>query len=162
MQTDITRGDSGSDEEAIAMRVPLRVIGLSTAYAAALSSLERRYPIKPDHTWAEVAGGVIISLLPIALEARRKPSLDWRTYETALWLSFFASGIPIIIWQLGEAMLRQLELFRYTGSRDRRSVGSYADDTTPLALRSGGRAGARDPGGERGDAEPTPGPEYSR
>ncbi|MEI7772049.1 MAG: hypothetical protein WCI67_18795 [Chloroflexales bacterium] len=162
MLTDIMRRDKSSDPEAIAVQVPLRVIGLSTAYAAVLSSLERRFPIKPDHIWAEVAGGVVISLLPIALEARRNTKLDWRTYETALWLSFFASGVPIILWQLGEAMLRQLELLRYTGGRDRGSVGCYnADNTTSLALRGRGRAGERDPGSERGDAEPITGPEHS-
>jgi hypothetical protein len=148
MSTDLISGDISSNQEAIAVQVPLRVMGIATIYAAVLSSLERRYPIKPDHIWAEVAGGVAISLLPIALEARRKTTLDWRTYELTLWLSFFASGIPIILWQLGEAMLRQRELLRYTGSRDRRSVGYYADDTTSLALRSGGGAGERDPGGE--------------
>jgi hypothetical protein len=162
MSSELIKGSINSDQEAIAVQVPLRVMGIATVYAATLSSLERRYPIKPDHIWAEVAGGVAISLLPIALEARRKSFLDWRTYEITLWLSFFASGIPIILWQLAEAMLRQRELLRYTGSPDRGSIGYYADDTTPLALRGGGRAGERDPGGERGDVEPASGPEYPR
>ncbi|MEI7644595.1 MAG: hypothetical protein WCJ55_09985 [Chloroflexales bacterium] len=148
MLTDFIRGDSSSDPESIAVHIPLRVMGLSAAYAALLSGLERRYPIKPDHTWAEVAGGVVISLMPIALEARRNTKLDWRTYETAIWLSFFASGVPIILWQLGEAMLRQLELLRYTGSRERRRIGCYADNTAALALRGGGGAGERDSSGE--------------
>ncbi|MEI8307322.1 MAG: hypothetical protein WCF99_09675 [Chloroflexales bacterium] len=162
MSISLFKGDIGSDQEQITLQIPLQVIGLSAVYAAVLSGLERRFPIKPDHTWAEVAGGVVISLLPVALEARRKTTLDWRTYETVIWLSFFASGVPIILWQLGEAMLRQLELLRYTGSRERRSIGCYADNTTAMALRGRGRAGERDSGGERGDAESTPGAEHPR
>jgi hypothetical protein len=162
MSTELMKRTSTSDQETIVVQVPLRVMAFATIYAAALSSLERRYPIKPDHIWAEVAGGVTISLMPIAMEARRSHRLDWRTYETTLWLSFFASGIPIILWQLVEAMLRQRELLRYTGSRDRGSIGYYADDTTPLALRGGGRAGERNTGGERGDAESTSGSDHPR
>lgn len=160
MSTELVKGVIRSDQEAMSVHVPLRVMGIATIYAAALSGLERRYPIKPDHIWAEVAGGVVISLMPVALEARRSSCVDWRTYEITLWLSFFASGIPIILWQLVEAMLRQGELLRYTGGRDRGSIGYYADDTTPLALRGGGRAGKRDTSGERGDAEPPSGPEH--
>jgi hypothetical protein len=161
MATDFLRRDINVGQEAVVVEVPLQVMGISMLYAAALSRLERRYPIKPDHIWAEVAGGVAISLLPIALEARRRRALDWQIYEKALWLSFFASGTPIILWQLGEAMLRQRELIHYMGSQDRRSAGDYADDTTPLALRGGGRAGERDHGGTRGDSELTPGPEHA-
>lgn len=126
-----------SSNDRITFGIPLQVLGLSTAYAAILSVLERKLPIKPDHIWAEVAGGVLISLLPIAVAARREPTIDWRTYEGSIWRSFIASGTPIILWQLGEAMLRELELLKYTADRERRSLGSYADDSTAMAFGGG-------------------------
>lgn len=126
--------------------VPLTVLGIATAYAAALGYLERRFPIKPDHIWAEVAGGVLISLVPVALAARRHPDLDWRLYEGAIWRNFIASGTPIILWQIGEAMLRQMELMRYAAAREQHTPESYADDSTALASRSGERAGGGDSG----------------
>jgi hypothetical protein len=127
-------------EDRLAISVPLKVLGLSTAYAAALSYLERRYPIKPDHIWAEVAGGVLISLVPVALAARKAPNFDWRVYEGTIWRSFIASGTPIILWQIAEAMLRQMELLSYTAARELKTPDLYADDTTPLAVRSRDRA----------------------
>jgi hypothetical protein len=126
--------------------LPLMTMGLSTAYAAALSYLERRLPIKPDHTWAEVAGGVLITLVPVAIAARRQPDMDWRQYEAAVWRSFIASGTPIILWQIGEAMLRQIELLRYAATREQASVEMYADDPSTMADRSGERTGSGDPG----------------
>lgn len=129
-----------SPEEQLAISIPAQVFGISTLYAAALSYLERRYPIKPDHTWAEVAGGVLISLVPVALAARKARHLDWRIYEGTIWRSFIASGTPIILWQIGEAMLRQMELLSYTSARELKNVESYAYDTTPLAERGGDRA----------------------
>jgi hypothetical protein len=125
---------------------PLTVMGLATMYAASLRALERRYPIKPDHIWAEVAGGVLISLVPVALSARKQPQLDWRSYEGTIWRCFFASGIPIVIWQIGEAILRHMELLRYTAARELISTDTYADDSTPLADRSGERARGGDQG----------------
>jgi hypothetical protein len=133
--------------DGLTVEVPLTVMGLATVYAAALSLLERRFPLKPDHIWAEVAGGVLISLLPVALRARKNPQLDWRSYEGAIWRSFFASGTPIILWQIGEAMLRHMELIRYTATREQHiDTHPYADDTTTLAVRSGERTR----GGDRG------------
>lgn len=126
--------------------VPLTVLGLATVYAAGLSALERRYPIKPDHIWAEVAGGVLISLVPVALSARKHPQLDWRIYEGTIWRCFFASGIPIILWQIGEAIVRHMELMRYTAARELIAIDTYADDTTPLAERGGERARGGDQG----------------
>jgi hypothetical protein len=161
MSTDTLHGDLRSNQEFMVLRVPLQVLGLSMLYASALNRLERLFPIKPDHTWAEVTGGVIVSLLPIALEARRQSTLDWRTYETTLWLSFFASGTPIILWQLGEAMLRQRELLRYTGSRERKGAGDYADHTTSLALGGRSGAGERDCDGQRCDPELDPSSEHA-
>jgi hypothetical protein len=121
-------------------------LGLATVYAAGLSALERRYPIKPDHIWAEVAGGVLISLVPVALSARKHPQLDWRSYEGTIWRCFFASGIPIILWQIGEAIFRHMELMRYTAARELIAIDTYADDTTPLAERGGERARGGDQG----------------
>lgn len=139
-----THNDASPD--GLSLRTPVIVMGLSTLYAAALGYLERRYPIKPDHTWAEVAGGVLISLLPVALTARNARQMNWRRYESAIWRCFIASGTPIIVWQIGEAILRQIELLRYTAKRDLNNMELYADHTTPLALRSGTGARGGDPG----------------
>ncbi|MEI8165626.1 MAG: hypothetical protein WCG26_04585 [Chloroflexales bacterium] len=127
-------------DDGLIISVPLQVLGLATAYAATLNYLERHFPIKPDHTWAEVAGGVLISLVPVALSARKARQLDWRSYENTIWRSFIASGTPIILWQLGEAILRQMELLNYTSARELKNMDTYADDTTALAVRSGERA----------------------
>lgn len=141
-------------EKTVLHRVPVQVAGMSTAYAAALSWLERKYPgIKPDHVWAEVAGGVLLSLLPVALEARRvrqeaeepvaaEKHVSWQTYETTVWCSFFASGTPIILWQIGEAIARHMELLRYTAHRYGRSHDTNANITPTLASGSGEREGA--------------------
>jgi hypothetical protein len=144
--------------DGLTIKTPLRVMSMATAYAAALSYLERRYPIKPDHIWAEVAGGVMISLVPLALDARRFERVEWRTYEDAVWRCFIAAGTPIILWQLGEAMWRHIELMRYTSNRyaaDRASLSteSYADDTTTLAFGGGERTRGRDLRGRRGDSD---------
>lgn len=128
------------NEDRLAMNVPLQVLGISTMYAATLGYLERRFPIKPDHIWAEVAGGVLISLVPVALAARKAREVDWRLYEGTIWRSFIASGTPIILWQIGEAMFRQMELLSYTSARELKNADSYAYTTTPLAVRGGDRA----------------------
>lgn len=140
-----TQSDPGMMNDLI-VGVPLSVLGIATAYAAALSYLERRLPIKPDHIWAEVAGGVLIALVPVAIAARRHPDIDWRQYEGAVWRNFIAAGAPIILWQIGEAMLRQMELLRYAATRTQLAPEIYADDTTALANRSGERAGSGDQG----------------
>ncbi len=129
-----------SPSDGLTVEVPLIVMGLATLYAAALSVIERRFPVRPDHIWAEVAGGVLISLVPVALRARKTPQLDWRSYEGAVWRSFFASGTPIILWQIGEAVFRHMELLRYTAAREQTPTDAYAYDSTPLAVRSGERA----------------------
>jgi hypothetical protein len=141
-----------NSETTMLVKVPTQVMGLSVAYSVALGWLERKFPnIKPDHIWAEVAGGVLISLVPVALEARRQShrrekesgtSLSWQTYEGAIWRSFFASGTPIILWQLGEAIFRHMELMRYTTYGDGRSLEVDAHGTTALASGSGEREGA--------------------
>ncbi len=102
-------------------KVSLQVIGLATAYAAGLGWLERQWPaIKPDHIWSEVAGGVLISLLPVVIEARTshpahdEQKLDWQTYERAVWTAFMSSGVPIILWQIGEAIYRQKTVQHYS------------------------------------------------
>lgn len=132
--------------DGLTVEVPLTVMGLATVYAATLSFLERRYPLKPDHIWAEVAGGVLISLVPVALRARKNPQLDWRNYEGAIWRSFIASGTPIILWQIGEAVVRHMELLRYTATREPTQTDDYADDTTAMAIRGGERARGGDSG----------------
>ncbi len=137
---------SGQTSSDLTLGMPLVTLGLSTAYAVALSYLERHLPIKPDHTWAEVAGGVLITLVPVAIAARRQPDMDWRQYEAAVWRSFIASGTPIILWQIGEAMLRQIELLRYAATREQASVEAYADDPSTVAARSGERTGGGDHG----------------
>ncbi|WP_298817273.1 hypothetical protein [Chloroflexus sp.] len=150
-----------TEADHLAVQLPLQVMGLSTVYAAALELLQRRYPtVLPDHLWAEVAGGVILSLAPVALAARRLGGLDWHRYEDLVWRSFVAAGIPIILWQLGENVLRRRAAEEYL-RRPRRSAVDYADDSTPLANRIGEREGGADPrGGRGGSAYPT-GQEYS-
>jgi hypothetical protein len=139
--------DTVTDTDHLAVQLPLQVIGLSTMYAAALQFIQRRYPtLAPDHLWAEVAGGVVLSLAPVAVAARRVRGLDWRHYEELVWRSFVAAGIPIILWQLGESVLRRREAEEYL-RRTRRSVVEYADDPTPLANRTGDREGGTDPRG---------------
>jgi hypothetical protein len=113
------------DTSRLAVHVPLQVMGLSVGYAAALGVLERKFPlIKPDHIWAEVAGGVLITLLPVSLAARQlwpeEAVVDpqgWRIYESTIWRAFVASGTPIILWQLGEAVVRRRELLSYRTRR---------------------------------------------
>ncbi|RRR71670.1 MAG: hypothetical protein EI684_11235 [Candidatus Viridilinea halotolerans] len=139
MQTSRPEIQDAPGPEGMTFEVTLKVLGISTAYAATLSYLERHFPIKPDHIWAEVAGGVLISLVPVALTARKTQQVDWRLYEGAIWRSFIAAGTPIILWQIGEAMLRQIELLRYTTARELKSAKAYVHDTTPLAERGGDR-----------------------
>jgi hypothetical protein len=107
----------------MSITVPLQVMGLSAGYATALGWLERRFPsIKPDHIWAEVAGGVLVTLLPVSLAAHRKPPepettpISWQSYEGAVWRSFCAAAVPIVLWQLAEAVLRHTELLSYSYS----------------------------------------------
>lgn len=152
--TEIVPGsDTNRAQEELLVNVPLTVLGLSTIYSSVLGWLERRYPIKPDHTWAEVAGGVLITLVPVAYSARRYPDLNWRTYEAAVWRCFFASGVPIILWQLGEAVIRQVDLLNYAAQRDARSEIAHADDTPSLADRGGERAYRGAWSGERSDTD---------
>ncbi|WP_322489764.1 hypothetical protein [Chloroflexus sp.] len=150
-----------TEADHLAVQLPLQVMGLSTAYAATLELLQRRYPtVLPDHLWAEVAGGVVLSLAPVALAARRLRNLDWRNYEDLVWRSFVAAGIPIILWQLGANALRRREAEDYL-RRTRRSAVDYANDTTPLANRIGDREGGADPRCGRGSSAHPTGPEYA-
>lgn len=97
--------------------VPAKVLALSLFYAAVLAWLERRFQaIRPDYIWMEVVGGVLISLVPAAIQARQNEQfagLSWKTYESTVWMSFFASGAPIILWQLGETFIRRVQLMNY-------------------------------------------------
>jgi sulfate adenylyltransferase subunit 1 (EFTu-like GTPase family) len=88
----------------------------------------------------------MITLVPVAIVARRQPDMDWRQYEAAVWRGFIASGTPIILWQIGEAMVRQIELLRYAATREQAPVEDYADDSSTMATRSGERTGSGDPG----------------
>jgi hypothetical protein len=142
--------DSG--ETNMLVKVPMQVMGLSIAYSVTLGWLERKFPnIKPDHIWAEVAGGVLICLVPVALQARRqgrknqekeKEALPWQVYEGAVWRAFVASGTPIILWQIGEAVFRHMELMKYTAYGEGRSANINAYSTEALASGSRERAGA--------------------
>jgi hypothetical protein len=106
------------------LAVSLQVIGLASAYSTMLSLVERKYPgVKPDHIWAEVVGGVLITLLPVAIAARQdqhaptEQPMTWQTYEGMVWQSFFAAGMPIVLWQITEALSRHVELLSYTTQR---------------------------------------------
>lgn len=104
------------------IKVPLSVMALSASYAAALALFERKFHLKPDHEWLEVAVGVGLTLVPVAIEAQAiereakhesSGHVSWKTYEHAIWRSFLASGAPIILWQIGETIVRKLELMQY-------------------------------------------------
>jgi hypothetical protein len=151
MNSQTTPTNTQQTEEML-VQVPLTVLGVSALYSVALGWLERKFPIKPDHTWAEVAGGVLITLVPVALKARKNPNMDWRTYEDAIWRCFIASGTPIILWQLGESVYRHVELLKYAAGRETRSISSDANPTTTLAVRDGDRTGVGLDGGERSDS----------
>jgi hypothetical protein len=146
-----------SSETTMLVKLPMQVMGLSIAYSVGLGWLERKFPnIKPDHIWAEVAGGVLLSLVPVALEARRQSrdaphTLPWQTYEGAVWRAFFASGTPIILWQLGEAVFRHMELMKYTAYGEGRSTAIHAHGTTALASGSGSRERANSAGSNGSD-----------
>jgi hypothetical protein len=82
---------------------------LGVLYALSLAYLERQYPINPDYTALEVVGGVVISLLPVFFTARyeaRLAGLSWRTYERMVCVGFIGSGLPILIWQAIEFVVR--------------------------------------------------------
>lgn len=128
------------------IKVPLRVMALSTSYALALALVERRFRLKPDHEWLEVAVGVGLTIVPVAIESHaieqeRKNGtnepINWKTYEGAVWRSFIAAGTPIILWQIGEAIVRKWELMGYlTGATKRRS-GTHANTATEMANGGG-------------------------
>lgn len=83
------------------------VLGLLSSLA--LAFLERRYAIIPDYTALEVVGGVILALLPVALTARHEArfgGLTWRAYERMVAAGFAGTGLPILIWQGIEVVLR--------------------------------------------------------
>lgn len=127
--------------------VPVQVAGLSIAYAGALGWLERKFPdIKPDYIWAEVVGGVLVSLVPVAMQARQYPEtlpddppppLHWQTYEGSVWAAFIAAGAPIVLWQLGESLLRRVELIDYVTQRQL----DWQPYAASLAPANGGTAG---------------------
>lgn len=90
---------------------PALALAFGVGYAVALHGLERRYPITPDHTWAEVAGGILGTLAAVSITARMQDhagsSLTWRDHEQAVYACFVASGAPVIAWQLALAVVRQ-------------------------------------------------------
>lgn len=80
----------------LAVQLPLQVMGLSTVYAATLELIERRFPtVLPDHLWAEVAGGVVLSLAPVAWRLVALAALTGAAMKTwygeVLWLRAFLS-----------------------------------------------------------------------
>jgi hypothetical protein len=121
-------------ETRLLVKVPLRVMAASMGYALALAMAERKMRLKPDHEWVEVALGVGLALVPVALEAHaieeeqghtNAPPIAWETYEGAIWRCFLAAGAPIILWQVGETMMRKLELMRYLTTLEHEH---YADE----------------------------------
>lgn len=83
------------------------VLGL--AYSLALAYLARQLPTNPNYTALEVVGGVLLSLLPVALTARyeaRFAGLAWRTYERMVFVAFAGFGLPVIFWLGIEFALR--------------------------------------------------------
>ncbi len=131
----------------MAITVPLQVMSVSTGYAAALGWLERKFPsIKPDHIWAEVAGGVLVTLIPVMLAAHRKETspdnetIVWQDYEGAVWRSFCAAAVPIILWQLGESVVRRTELLSYSYNTHRKNEGM----SVPFAGERGSAAGGQE------------------
>lgn len=90
--------------------VAVVAFALGVVYALALAYLERRLPINPDYTSLEVVGGVVLSLAPVAITARyeaRLAGVTWRCYERMVCAGFIGSGLPIIIWQAIEFVLRR-------------------------------------------------------
>lgn len=109
------------------IKVPLRVMATSILYATGLALVERKLHLKPDYEWMEVAVGVGLTIVPVALEAhaieedykQQSYVVDWKTYEGAVWRSFLAAGAPIIFWQIGETIVRKLELMSYLSGTDK-------------------------------------------
>lgn len=81
---------------------------LGTVYALVLSQVERQLPINPDFTAVSVVGGVLISLAPVMWLARRQRPRNWRVYERMVAAGFVGTGLPIILWQLIELILRRI------------------------------------------------------
>lgn len=141
------------------VKVPLNVMAVSAGYAAALALIERKFHLKPDHEWLEVAIGVGLTLVPVAIEAHSieqdyknntADPINWKTYEGAIWRSFLASGVPIICWQIGEAIVRKLELMSYV----KVAVGNQSKPAGQMMYKDGKRiAGgfSTDDTGVRGD-----------
>lgn len=129
------------------VKVPLRVMAFSAGYATALALIERKFRLKPDHEWLEVAVGVGLTLVPVAMEAHAieqqnktgvpQTSVNWKTYEGAIWRSFMASGAPIIFWQIGESIVRKWELMKYLSKNEDGRSGSYAYTAAQMADGSG-------------------------
>lgn len=87
---------------------------LGAGYSLLLAIAQRRFAeLRTDYLWAEVAGGVMITLLPVAMTARQCTQISWRRYENLVWGGFLATGMPIILWQIVEAMNRNADLQRY-------------------------------------------------
>ncbi len=89
--------------------VALIALLLGLVYSLVLAWAERRLPIIPDYITAEVMGGVLISLIPVALAARHEArfgGLSWRIYEQMVAVAFIGTGVPIVAWQVVEYILR--------------------------------------------------------
>jgi hypothetical protein len=143
------------------IKVPLRVLALSAGYAAALALVERKFRLKPDHEWLEVAIGVGLTLVPVAMEAHtieqeRKNGasapISWKTYEGSIWRSFMASGAPIIFWQIGEAIGRKWELMGYLSTTENGRSKVDANTAAQVANGSGDPEAGSTSGGNGGGA----------
>lgn len=87
---------------------------LGAGYSLLLAIAQRRFTeLRVDYLWAEVVGGVMITLIPVAITARRCAQISWQRYENLVWGGFLATGTPIILWQIMEAMKRNADLQRY-------------------------------------------------
>ncbi len=132
------------------IKVPLNVMALSASYAAALALFERKLHLKPDHEWLEVAVGVGLTLVPVAIEAQAiereikhesSEHVSWKTYEHAIWRSFLAAGAPIILWQMGETIVRKLELMQYLTLSDAVRSSTNKRQAEQVIYRNGTRMG---------------------
>jgi hypothetical protein len=152
------------------IKVPLRVMAISAGYAAALALFERKFRLKPDHEWLEVAIGVGLTIVPVAFEAHSieqeqkhgsAEPISWKTYEGAVWRSFMASGAPIIFWQIGEAIIRKWELMGYLTKDGNGRSDADANTAAQVANGSGEPAEGGTQGGNGGYSIFAGGPEES-
>lgn len=103
--------DDRTDDRNLRRTVFLTALLLGLLYSLALAMLERRLPINPDFTAVEVVIGFVIALSPAAFMIRHEErfrALAWRDYEALVWIGVVGSGIPVLLWQIAEFILRRI------------------------------------------------------